>query len=271
MGLSRGRNDAQTMNQLSRDLGASLHHQVFNVLRSAIASGRYSDGDYLPSEEALTDSFGVSRATIRRAMLSLEQAGLIERRQGRGTRVIRPLRASPPSLSSHLDLGFADAASSMRMKDFEQVLPPEIVREALDLAAGELAWRLVRIREEASRPLWIIQNYFPAFVGEGVRHGKIARTTLFDALRRVGHPCSRAEETVGAALADPEVAAEIGVKIGAPLLELSRVMFDVRERPIAYQLTLIPPERRKLRLNIEPQDNGPPHVTALPPRAGAEG
>jgi len=258
------------MNQLSRDLGASLHHQVFNVLRSAIGSGRYGEGEFLPSEEALTDSFGVSRATIRRAMLSLEQAGLIERRQGRGTRVIRPApRDLPPSLSSHLDIGGeADAGSSIRLKPPEKVSPPEIVRDALDLAKGDLAWTLVRVRERAGRPLWLIQNYFPFAIGEALRQVKMERTTLFDALRRAGYPCVRAEESVGAALADPEVAGEIEVKVGAPLLELSRVMFDARGRPIAYQLTLVPPERRKLRLNIAPQERGPPEVSLLKPRAG---
>jgi GntR family transcriptional regulator len=203
-------------------------------------------------------------------MLSLEQAGLIERRQGRGTRVIRPAPRGPvpPSLSSHLDAGYAEAGSSMRLKAFEEIAPPEVVREALELAPGAPAWKLVRVREGAGRPLWLVHNYFPGAVGAALQQVRWSRTTLFDALRRVGFPCLRAEEIVGATLADPEIAREIGVKVGAPLLELSRVMLDIHERPIAYQLTLVPPERRRLRLNIAPGERGPPEVSVLPPQAG---
>ena len=252
----------------SRDLGASLHHQVFSVLRSGIVSGRYGDGDYLPSEEALTEMFAVSRATVRRAMLSLEQEGLIERRQGRGTRVIWPGRAEPviASLSSHLEvIDHFDKTSSVEVRSFEAAMPPDTPRQALGLGPEELAWRLVRIRMREGRPLWLIINYFPLAIGEELKRVRFERTTLFAALKRIGHPCQRAEETVGATLADPEVAGEIAVKVGAPLLELSRVMLDSEERPIGYQLTLVPPERRKLRLIIQAGADGLPEAGVLVP------
>lgn len=252
----------------SRDLGASLHHQVSAVLRSGIVSGRYAEGDYLPGEETLTAMFGVSRATIRRALLSLEQEGLIERRQGRGTRVISHGRREPAvaSLSSHLEvLDPHDRSSSVAMRSFELVTPPEAPRQALGLKPGDPAWRLVRIRMREDRPLWMMVNYFPATIGEKLQAVRFERITLFNALRRAGHPCDRAEETIGATLADPEVAAEIAVQVGAPLLELSRVMLDVDERPIGYQLTLVPPERRKLRLIIQAGEDGLPEAGVLVP------
>jgi len=252
----------------SRELGSSLHHQVFAVLRSGIMSGRYGDGEFLPSEETLTEMFGVSRATVLRAMLSLEHEGLIERRQGRGTRVVRPGRAEPivGSLSSHLEvIEQFDRKSGVAVRSFGTALPPEPVRAALGLAPGELASRLVRIRVRDDLPLWLIVNHFPLAIGEKLTGVRFERTTLFDALNRIGHPCQRAEETVGATLADPEVAAEIDLKVGAPLLELSRVMFDPNDRPIGHQLTLVPPERRKLRLIIQAGDDGVPEAGVLVP------
>ncbi|MBV9510801.1 MAG: GntR family transcriptional regulator [Caulobacteraceae bacterium] len=245
--------------QPTRDLGASLHHQVFQVLRSGIMSGRYGDGDYLPGEEALTEMFAVSRATIRRAMLSLEQEGLIERRQGRGTRVVWQGRGEPVklSLSSHLDrIDLLNTRSSVKPRSYELVSPPDAPLAALGLAPSELAYRLVRLRRSEGRPLWMMVNYFPAAIGEALRTTDFACTTIYDALAEAGRPCARAEETVGAVLADPEVAAEIDIKVGAPLLELSRLMLDAAGAPLAWQLTLIPPERRKLRLVIEPDEDG---------------
>lgn len=257
------------MNQPSRDLGASLHHQVAAVLRSGIRSGRYSAGDYLPGEETLTEKFSVSRATVRRALLSLEQEGLIERRQGRGTRVVWRGGEAPlaTSLSTHLEMaGGPDPGDAVLVRGFEQTLPPDPVREALGLAQGAPAWKLVRIRARGDRPLWTMVNHFPLEVGEKLRAAPWERTTIFNALRRAGHPCDRAEETIGATLADPEVAALIDVQVGAPLLELSRLMLDVDGRPIGHQLTLVPPERRKLQLVIQADENGLPDVGVLIPR-----
>ncbi|HZY53374.1 MAG TPA: GntR family transcriptional regulator, partial [Reyranella sp.] len=78
------------MTIVDRDLGAPLHHQIYLVLADGIAAGRYAAGELLPTEEQLGKLFSVSRITVRRAMASLQNAGLIERGAGRRT-VVKPL------------------------------------------------------------------------------------------------------------------------------------------------------------------------------------
>lgn len=63
--------------------------QVANELRAAIASGRLQPGARLPSERALAEQFGVSRATIVSALHVLRGEALIETRRGAGSRVVR--------------------------------------------------------------------------------------------------------------------------------------------------------------------------------------
>jgi len=64
-----------------------LYQQVARSIAASIAEGRYVPGDRLPSERGLADSFGVSRPTIRDAMIALEFQGLVEARQGSGVYV----------------------------------------------------------------------------------------------------------------------------------------------------------------------------------------
>ncbi|HWT50921.1 MAG TPA: GntR family transcriptional regulator, partial [Caulobacter sp.] len=64
-----------------------LYQQVARSIAASIAEGRYVPGDRLPSERGLADSFGVSRPTIREAMIALEFQGLVEARQGSGVYV----------------------------------------------------------------------------------------------------------------------------------------------------------------------------------------
>lgn len=63
------------------------HRDISRRLRADIAAGRYVAGARLPSEPQLVKQFGVSRPTVARALLDLQNEGLIERRAGSGTYV----------------------------------------------------------------------------------------------------------------------------------------------------------------------------------------
>jgi GntR family transcriptional repressor for pyruvate dehydrogenase complex len=56
---------------------------VTQQIREAIVSGRIREGDRLPSERELCETFGVSRPTLREALRSLEAVGIIEIRPGK--------------------------------------------------------------------------------------------------------------------------------------------------------------------------------------------
>jgi len=64
-----------------------LYQQIARTIAASIEDGQYAPGDRLPSERELADDFGVSRPTIRDAMIALEFQGLVEARQGSGVYV----------------------------------------------------------------------------------------------------------------------------------------------------------------------------------------
>jgi GntR family transcriptional regulator len=70
----------------------TLHSHVADELRRAIDEGTHPPGAELPSEAQLQAQYGVSRVTVRRALQTLEQEGLVAARAGRG-RVVRERRA----------------------------------------------------------------------------------------------------------------------------------------------------------------------------------
>jgi hypothetical protein len=61
------------------------------------------------------------------------------------------------------------------------------------------------------------------------------------------------DDEIGAILADPDLARALDVPSGAPLVSMTRTMFD-NKGAIASQLTLIPPGRGRLRTSIEVPD-----------------
>jgi DNA-binding GntR family transcriptional regulator len=64
------------------------YKQVQNALHNLIISGVYKAGDLLPTEHELSAQFGITRMTIRNALKSLEDDGLIARKQGSGSMVM---------------------------------------------------------------------------------------------------------------------------------------------------------------------------------------
>jgi GntR family transcriptional regulator len=257
--------------RLRRDLGASLHHQVFSVLRSGIVSGRYPMGSYLPGEDVLTRDFGVSRATIRRAMQSLELEKLIERKQGRGTLVIYSGVGVLP-MSQHMRrFGDPNENSSVDVREFGYVLPPPDVAGDLGVEPGEQVLRTVRLRSAKGVPLRILINHLPRAIGTHFRAEDLIANTMLEALQMYGVACFRVEDEFSAVLADQATAVMLDVRIGAALIESKRLFFDQARRPICHQLTLMPPDRTRFRQVIEADADMPLlRPAVLAPRAPDE-
>jgi GntR family transcriptional repressor for pyruvate dehydrogenase complex len=80
-----------------------LCQRIANTVTGRIVSGQYPKGERLPSERDLAEEFGVSRPTVREAMLALEIQGIVEARHGSGVYVI-----DKPTVSiaqTELDIG----------------------------------------------------------------------------------------------------------------------------------------------------------------------
>ena len=61
-----------------------LYRQIADQLAQLIASGEFAVGSRLPAERELAASLGVSRTSVREAIISLEMSGLVEVRVGTG-------------------------------------------------------------------------------------------------------------------------------------------------------------------------------------------
>lgn len=106
------------------------HRDISRQLRADIAAGRYAAGARLPSESQLVKQFRVSRPTVGRALLDLQNEGLIERRAGSGTYVKGGAAAQAASSTRHLGM----------------LIPGLDTTEIFQLICGELA-SLARVHE----------------------------------------------------------------------------------------------------------------------------
>lgn len=75
---------------LGRSTTLSVPERLSVDLERLILDGQLTPGDRLPAERELAAHLGVSRVSIREALRELENRGLIDRRPGRGTIVLKP-------------------------------------------------------------------------------------------------------------------------------------------------------------------------------------
>ena len=94
-----------------------LYKQIARSIAAAIEDGRYAPGDRLPSEREFADDFGVSRPTIRDAMIALEFQGLVEARQGSGVYVKAARQISEDA--SERDVSALELAEARRLFEGE--------------------------------------------------------------------------------------------------------------------------------------------------------
>jgi GntR family transcriptional regulator len=71
-----------------------LHAQLAAILRGEIAAGKYAETGMLPSESQLQQVHGVSRGTVRRALATLADEGLVYTITARGTFLNSPEQGS---------------------------------------------------------------------------------------------------------------------------------------------------------------------------------
>lgn len=77
------------MYQIDRNSPIPIFRQLKDDLLLLIESGKFTQGEKIPTESELQDLYGVSRATVRSAVSELEMEGYLERIQGVGTLVTK--------------------------------------------------------------------------------------------------------------------------------------------------------------------------------------
>ena len=236
------------------DAKVPLYHQIFVILRNQIFSGQVERGALLPGEQEIAAEFAVSRITAKRALDELAVAGLVVRERGRGTRVVQS--PPPPSVTTSVE-GWLDNISLMglateaRVLEFGYLPAGTEVAAALELAPRTSVQRSVRVRTLDGETLSYLVTHVPEAIGRAFDQDDMNRLPLLTLLERAGVRISSARQLVTATVADTAVAAALGIHVGAPLLEVRRVVFDQQEVPVEYIKVLYRPERYQFEMNLK--------------------
>ncbi|TPG21621.1 GntR family transcriptional regulator [Sphingomonas koreensis] len=210
-----------------------LYIQLEKLLRDAITGHAVRPDGAIPTERDLSDEFGVSRITVRKAIDGLVADGLLSRRRGAGTFVVAPrVEKSFSKLTSFSE----DMVSRGRVphstwisKTSGAVTPEEAL--SLGLSPGALVFRFHRIRYADDLSMALEQSTIPAYC---LPSPDVVEASLYEALDRNGNRPVRALQRLRAIAFNAEQAERLGIDPGAPGLYIERRGFLADGRAAEY-------------------------------------
>ena len=129
--------DVASLVSIDRTSPVPLYFQVAEELQRLIRSDELPAGSKLTNEIALADQLGVSRPTMRRAIQYLVDRGLLVRKRGVGTQVVRSQVSRSLELTSlYDDLQRAGREPRTKVLSADKVEAAEAVARSLGVAAG---------------------------------------------------------------------------------------------------------------------------------------
>jgi GntR family histidine utilization transcriptional repressor len=200
-----------------------IFQRIKDYLVGEIASGRWKEGDLVPSEQALVRQFGVSRMTVNRAVRELTAEQVLTRRQGAGTYV------APQKYQASL-VEIRNIADEVRARGHVHTSRPLLLEQApagealalqFELAPGTPLFHSVIVHHENGQAIqaedrWVNPACAPAYLEQDY-----TRVTPNEHLM-VAAPLQGATYSIEALPAPREVAEMLAVAPGTACLVLRR-------------------------------------------------
>jgi GntR family transcriptional regulator len=219
---------------VDRSSPVPLYYQLAQQLEGAIEHGRLSPGSLLGNEIELAGRLGLSRPTVRQAIQSLVDKGLLVRRRGVGTQVVHSQVKRPLELSSlYDDLQAAGQSPATHVRRNEVQAASTEVAAALGIAEGSDVVVLERLRSTYGEPMAYMTNYLPTDLLD-LGTDKLEATGLYRLLRGAGVTLHSAQQAIGARSATAEESELLAEEAGAALLTMRRTTYDDKGRAVEY-------------------------------------
>ena len=235
--------------ELSRGAGLTAWRQIADTLEAEIATGRLAEGAQLPTEAALAARFAVNRHTVRRALATLAERGLVRASQGRGTFVeARPL-AYPigrRTRFSEIVTGAGREAWGDLIAHREIPAPAEGAA-MLRIAEGAPLLEITTVHRADGVPLSTARTWLPLprFAGFAAAYESLGSITR--ALAACGVPdYTRASTQIRARTADPAEAVRLDLTPGRVVMVVSSVNVDGAGVPVQANRAVFAADRVEL-------------------------
>jgi GntR family phosphonate transport system transcriptional regulator len=239
---------------VQRRTGVTVWKQIADTLTQEVRDRVYASTGCLPSEQALAARFDVNRHTLRQAIASLEQAGLVRVEQGRGAfiqhdwvdyTVARRTRYSENIVRNQL-------LPASRLLSGREEAATAPVAQALGLRKGARVLVAELLQEASGQPIGLSTMVFAAARFAGLLEMLAEGRSVTSILQHFGiADYFRARNRITTQMPSEEVARLLQLPRTRPLLHVESVDVDAGGTPIKYGESLFSGDRVQIVFDPE--------------------
>jgi GntR family transcriptional regulator len=216
-----------------------LAERVRKAILEAILDHRFEDR--LPPEDVLAEMLNVSRTTIRSALQSLEEHGVVNRKRAVGTTINTHIRRSALTLQrlSSFDALLREKGYQVKIQtEWERAVPPEDVRGIFEIDSDrECLLTLKNYLIGDRRTAMVVRDVVPWDALKDEQFNDPVPASLFDFARR--HCKTPIDHTIAEAMALVQTSppkTSLGLKKGQPFMRLHEIHYSKSGTPIAFSI-----------------------------------
>jgi GntR family transcriptional regulator len=242
-----------TAPSLDRQSSVPIFAQVKSLLEEAIAGGDLTPNRRIPSERELSILLGVSRMTVRQALLAMIADGILYTRSGKGTyvaerKIEQPLRRLT---SFSQDIVARGMRPSSRVLDAELLPAPVELANALDILPGAELVRIRRLRLADDEPVALETSHLPHAIAPGLLDHDLEGQSLYELLRaRYGVEFVSAKQTIEASEPTAQERELLLLPRRVPVLRLHRYTAGVDRRVLEFVRAVYRGDRYQLHVEL---------------------
>lgn len=233
-----------------------LYAKVADYVMDKIQSGQWPVGYMLPTELELCEQFGVSRPSVRTALLSLVNEGYLVRTKGKGTFVTTPQRLEESTIfieSFSEEMRRQGRSVQAEVLEFRVMVAEEKVRQYLELPEGATVLKLTRLRycegDFEEGPIVLTTSYYPMKFSF-LQNYDFSTISVHKALAEHGMARKFTEKHINVAILDPRSCRLMCVENGSPALSIVSYTRDTDNELMEYCESLYPADRNEFILKI---------------------
>lgn len=224
-------------NSINKQSKLPYYQQLYEILRGKIIQGEWKPGDMIPPESVLTETYQVSRNTVRQVLDILVNEGLIYRQRGKGTFISHPTLEQTTTRI----ISFTEDMKQRGFKPVTRVLESYIlpasakIAEKLQIDEGIQLAKIKRLRLADGEPMSIEESFLVHEYCQGVLEHNYAKEPLRIILDRdYGIQLVNAKQVIRAILASMELSLELGLSKPDALLTIERISFSQYGVPVEF-------------------------------------
>lgn len=249
--------------------GTPRHKQISEWLKNQIEEGNYEIDEKLPSENELCKKFDVSRVTVRKALQTLENKGLIYRSQGLGSFVCddRPRQSFIQLTDFEEDMRRAGLEPLSKVIQLTTEKASDQIASILNVDPESTVVRLDRLRLGDEQPIAFDTTWLPMFYGQLIEGYDLKNETIYEILEDdFDIPVEKGYFRIEAENASDDMAKHLQVTPGDALLLIDRISLTVGEKPIYYQKRYYRSDRIIYELMAERESDSKGNSGSMPLR-----